>query len=145
MSRAVYFEYKGKKYTASEIENTFGIKKATFLQRLFKGMSVEEAIETPVKVAPVYIYEGKKYRLTELAKATGLHKATIRRRIFVQGLTVEEAIQKKDYRERKRKTNVFFTDEEKEEKSELSKMDWDKFEKNFKSKPYFGDITRLTR
>jgi len=43
------YEYNGQEYTKTEIAKIFGIDKRTFGQRLEKGMSVKEAIETPVQ------------------------------------------------------------------------------------------------
>ena len=51
-SRRIYnpkYTYKGHEYTKTEISKMFGIDKRTFGLRLERGMSVAEAIETPVR------------------------------------------------------------------------------------------------
>lgn len=50
--RSVRFTYKDKEYTLGELANLSGIKKATLNSRIYLyGMSVKEAIETPVRTA----------------------------------------------------------------------------------------------
>lgn len=43
------YEYKGITFQQFETEKLFGIKRTTFQRRIYKGMSVIEAIETPVR------------------------------------------------------------------------------------------------
>jgi hypothetical protein len=45
----VFFNYKGKKYTVVQISEEFNINSMTFVNRINRGWSVEEAIETPVR------------------------------------------------------------------------------------------------
>lgn len=43
------YEYNGIIFTQSEVYKLFGIKRCTFQRRLKVGMSVKEAIETPLR------------------------------------------------------------------------------------------------
>lgn len=43
------YKYKGIEFHQCDVEKLFGINRTTFQRRIYKGMSVEEAIETPVR------------------------------------------------------------------------------------------------
>lgn len=43
------YKYKGTVFQQYETEKLFGIKRTTFQRRIYSGMSVEEAIERPVR------------------------------------------------------------------------------------------------
>ncbi len=65
------YEYNGEHYTIGEISKKFGIDKRTFRTRLEKGMTVAQAIESPVKSRKeeaTIEYQGKKYTIRQLRK-----------------------------------------------------------------------------
>lgn len=74
-------EYKGIKYTLAEAEVVFGIPQATLRRRLKRGMSVKQAIETPIFRTATYEYHGKEYTAHELADMANLPVNTVRSRI----------------------------------------------------------------
>lgn len=43
------YNYRGLEFYQCDVEKLFGINRTTFQRRIYKGMSVEAAIETPVR------------------------------------------------------------------------------------------------
>ena len=109
--KAKIIEYKGKKYSPKELSLLKNIKYSTLINRLHKGMSVKEAIETPIyakRNKPKYKYNDKLYYLSELMKFTNLSRTTVEKRLR-QGWEVEDALTKSTYY-RKEQTEPYFKD-----------------------------------
>lgn len=109
--KAKKIEYKGRKYSPRELSELKNIKYSTLINRLYKGMTVEEAIETPLyakRNKPKYKYKGRLYYLSELMKFTKLSRSTVEKRLR-QGWEVEDALTRpKHYR--KEQTEPYFKD-----------------------------------
>lgn len=73
--------YKGETKCLSEWAREIGINAVTLLNRLQRGMSVEEAIETSPKRTITYEVDGDKYSCKEWAKIIGVCEDTIRKRL----------------------------------------------------------------
>lgn len=99
--KAKRIEYKGKKYSPKELSLLKNIKYSTLINRLNKGMTVEEAIETPIyakRNKPKYKYKGRLFYISELMKFTNLSRTTVDKRLR-QGWEVEDALTRpKHYR-----------------------------------------------
>ena len=111
MRKVKKFEYKGKMYSLKELSKLTNIKYNTLLSRIYEGMSVKEAIETPLyakRNKPKYKYNDKLYYLSELMKFTNLSRTTVDKRLR-QGWEVEDALTRpKHYR--KGQTEPYFKD-----------------------------------
>jgi hypothetical protein len=69
------------------------MRKGVLLSRLEKGMSIEEALQAPVRKrsGPV-AYSGETLTITEIAKRHGINKKTLFDRLY-RGMSIEEALQ----------------------------------------------------
>lgn len=94
------YTYKGETFTSIKALADFtGIKYGTLKCRMELGISVEEAIEAPLRTRfkktdrnPIF-YQGKEYAgLMVLAKTFGINRETLKGRIR-GGMSVEEAIE----------------------------------------------------
>lgn len=87
--------YKGETYTLYQLAKKVGIDYKLLWERLRKGMSVEEAVTTPVrKSGPApqrYTIDGESYTVAELSKKYNISTPTLRVRIR-SGMSIEEAI-----------------------------------------------------
>lgn len=90
------YEYKNFKGTIPEIINHFDldINKMTIYDRMRKGMTIDEAIETPIKKLASYEYKGFIGSIPEIIAHfnLGINKMTIYDRIR-KGMTIEQAIE----------------------------------------------------
>ena len=77
-----FIEYEGNTYTLAEAEIVFGVSQKLLSERLCRGMSVKDAIETPVKQISMYEYQGNLYTSGQLAKLSGLSNSCIISRIL---------------------------------------------------------------
>lgn len=139
------YEYRGKKYTMKELSKLSGLRYSVIQNRIANNWDIDDVVTKPLKKPRKYMYKGEYYTVKELSEMCGITTKLIHDRLR-KGLPIEEVLKKPKKRIPKEpveiKPKFYFSEEEKER---LQKMDWDKFEKNFKSKPYLGDITRLTR
>lgn len=109
--KAKRIEYKGKKYSPKELSLLKNIKYSTLINRLHKGMSVKEAIETLIyakRNKPKYKYKGRLFYISELMKFTNLSRTTVEKRLR-QGWEVEDALTRPKYY-RKGQTEPHFKD-----------------------------------
>lgn len=95
MSRGKYgkqYEFKGKLYFATEIEKKFGIKFNTFLRRIDRGMTVEEAISMPLQNNTKYVmYHGRYVTKKQLAETVGVTLSALNARVRKYKCTYEQA------------------------------------------------------
>ena len=95
MSRGRYgkqYEYKGKWYFATELEKMSGIKFNTILQRLKRGLTVEEAISVPLQGQnPTILYHGRYITKKQLANISGVTLASLQYRVRKYKCTYEQA------------------------------------------------------
>lgn len=95
MSRGKYgkqYEFKGKLYFATEIEKHFGIKFNTFLRRIDRGMTVEEAISMPLQNNSKYVmYHGRYVTKKQLAETVGITLSALNARVRKYKCTYEQA------------------------------------------------------
>lgn len=109
--KAKRIEYKGRKYSPRELSELKNIKYSTLINRLYKGMTVEEAIETPIyakRNKPKYKYKGRLFYISELMKFTKLSRSTVDKRLR-QGWEVVDALTRPKYY-RKGQTEPYFKD-----------------------------------
>lgn len=87
-------KYRGKNYTLSELSNSDSVTAGLIWSRIYRGWSVEKAVETPSQAANHrYKYKGAEYRLFELAELSGLSSQIIRSRICDCNWPVERAVE----------------------------------------------------
>lgn len=144
MKEARKYKYKGEYYTIKELSKISNISPSAIQNRINSGWSIECAVDTPIRNARIYNYNGEICTVVEFGKKYNINSKLIYKRLR-NGMTIKEAIETPVKFTGRELTNYQQFDFTPEEKERLQKMDWDKFEKNFKSKPYLGDITRLTR
>ena len=89
------FEYKGEEVTIEEIADMIGIKEDTVRSRFYRGMSVEEVINTPLFTHTggkiMFDYKGEKLSTRKLSEKTGLSESLIRTR-HARGMTTDEIV-----------------------------------------------------
>lgn len=86
-------EYKGETKTSTEWAEYFGIHPVTFRNRLDRGMSVEEAIETPVMERKTIVSStGEAHTESEWSRISGVNRTTLHRRIYIRNMDVDRAI-----------------------------------------------------
>ncbi len=86
-------EYKGETKTSTEWAEYFGINPVTFRDRLNKGMSVEEAINTPVLERKMITSSfGESHTESEWARISGVNRTTIHRRVYYSNMDVDKAL-----------------------------------------------------
>lgn len=78
--------YKGKEYTLTELAAMAGIKRNTLASRLWRGMSIEQALAETVKKSAdrrkKYLeYKGEVRSVSEWAEILGMSKRTFRSRL----------------------------------------------------------------
>lgn len=99
-------------YTLKEISNLAGVKYSTLINRLYSGMSIEDATEKQLYIKQTsrkYEYKGNLYSVTELMQFTDLSRFTVDKRLR-SGWSVEDALTKpKHYR--KEETEPQFKDD----------------------------------
>lgn len=86
--------YKGKTYTTTELAKKAGMTRDLLYERIFtRGLSVEEAVETPVRQNSISIeFEGVKYEsLKDLADAYNISADILRIR-HKKGWSIEDAV-----------------------------------------------------
>ncbi len=92
--------FDGKTIRELAIEN--GIQPSTLRQRVRTGMSIEEAIATPVRTRDVSnVAHGERFSgktIAQWSDETGLSYAVIYRRLKIENLSLEEAIRPLDRR-----------------------------------------------
>jgi hypothetical protein len=85
------YTYQGKQYTLKGLSKFTNIKRNILSDRLYSGMSVEDAVNTPVRITPKYTYKGKEYGLMELLSITNIPRNTLMR-YLAKGLSVDESV-----------------------------------------------------
>lgn len=85
------YEYNGHHYTSAQLAELTGLPVEKIRTRLASGMSVEDAITTPVRKTPTYDYKGKQYTVKELCQLFGCQDYALRHHLR-GGKTVEEAL-----------------------------------------------------
>lgn len=92
--RGIEVEYRGKKYASiDKLALAVGMQKATLHSRLRSGMSLEQAIEKPVRKGLSVLYRGKIYRsIKALAGELGISYTLLWKKIK-KGIAVEEAVE----------------------------------------------------
>lgn len=85
--------YKGETKCLSEWAREIGINATTLLNRLQRGMSVEEAIETPPKRTVMYEVDGESHSCKEWVKIIGICEDTVRKRLK-EGYNMKEIVHK---------------------------------------------------
>ena len=91
--RKYVYDYLGNKYiNRKEMCKAYSIKESTYRSRIKKGMTVKEALTTPLSQRYVYDHLGNKYiNQEEMCKAYNIKESTYRSRTK-RGATVEEAL-----------------------------------------------------
>lgn len=75
-------EYNGMKMTCTQMAEYFGINVNTFKYRIYNGMSVEDAINTPIRAyEPIQNSYGEFHTLKEWAEISGINRSTLSNRI----------------------------------------------------------------
>ena len=99
----------GKIYTVNgftgnltQIAEHFNINYTTLCSRINKGMSIEDAVNTPVEEIETYTVNGFTGNLTQIAKHFNVNRKTLKYRLE-HGFTIEEAVffQKEYYGQKK--------------------------------------------
>jgi predicted DNA-binding protein YlxM (UPF0122 family) len=85
------YEYRGKKYTLGELSKETGVKKSMLATRLKRGMSVEDAVNTPEKVVAKYFYNGQEMSIRQIAIETKSDPKRLKTALK-DGLSMEDAI-----------------------------------------------------
>ena len=88
------YEYKGRKYTQTDLAGIAGIGVATIRYRLKAGWSVEEAVETPIdgrKKHCCRLFNGRELGVAEVARMMGVSKDAIYQRIH-RGKTLRQIV-----------------------------------------------------
>ena len=81
MPKAKIYTVDGVTGTLTQICDHFGIKKETAKHRLRRGMSVEEAIKTPVRSAKQYTVNGFTGSLKEVSEHFGASYSVVEQRL----------------------------------------------------------------
>ena len=86
-------KYKDITKTCTEMAEYFGINPITFRYRLYSGMTVEEAIETPIRT-PLTITTsfGETRTISDWSEISGINSNTIRNRVFHLGWNADIAL-----------------------------------------------------
>ena len=75
-------EYDGMKMTCTQMAEYFGIDVNTFKYRIYRGMSVEDAIKTPIRTYElIQSSYGEFHTLKEWAEISGINRSTLSKRI----------------------------------------------------------------
>lgn len=86
-------EYKGKSMTTTQLAESVGMSPKTLRDRLNKGMSVEEAVETPVLERNIITSSsGVSHTESEWSRISGVNRTTIHRRIYYSNMDVDTAL-----------------------------------------------------
>ena len=85
-------EYKGKKYTLSQLADAFNMSNSLVDNRIRAGWSIEKIVETPVKSHSLFKYNGELKTITELSKICGLSVSILSSRIVRRKWDVEKAV-----------------------------------------------------
>ena len=86
-------EYKGKSMTTTQLAEYVGMSPKTLRDRLNKGMSVEEAVETPVLERNIITSSsGVSHTESEWSRISGVNRTTIHRRIYYSNMDVDTAL-----------------------------------------------------
>lgn len=89
----VRYQYKGRELTIPQLSEIYGINKQTLFWRVRKkGMSIAEAIETPIDTSRKQKLSVKHPGLAEKCKNAGLKYQTVWQRIFLYGWSEEMAL-----------------------------------------------------
>lgn len=84
--------HKGKTQTMSQWAREVGLSNVVLSDRLGRGWTVEEALETPLTVRPLMLTcDGRTQKVDDWAKEVGVCRKTIENRLW-RGFSVEEAI-----------------------------------------------------
>lgn len=86
------YEYKDHLYTVSGLAKICNIPPNVLADRLCYGMSVEQAVETPIREVNKYKFKDEYVSIPELVGITGIPRATLRREITVKGYSADEAV-----------------------------------------------------
>lgn len=87
-----YEEYNGEKVTIVELSKRTGISESTLRARLKRGMTVEEAVTTPVSTDYTITYNGVSKHISYFSKEYGIPVSVLKYRIFKKGWAVEDAL-----------------------------------------------------
>ena len=85
------FEYKGRVVTFAQLEKEKGYSDSTITKRLKSGWSLEEAIETPLKIT-LFEFRGEAKTLRQWAQEYGINVDTVRQRMNNSGWSLEKAL-----------------------------------------------------
>lgn len=121
MVQTKYYDYKGQKVNIYQLANLSGLKPNTIRYRL-KHMSVEEAIENPYghrynikynenRRNKLYCYMGQEYTAQEICDLTGTSLYKFKKNIE-NGMSVEEAVKKKNIAYRSNSKFYYFEGKE---------------------------------
>lgn len=86
------YEYKGETKTVSQLAEKYGINKNTLIWRLSKGMSIKDAIETPIDESRHQKTAIKREGLAKKCKEYGIRYQTVWQRMFLYGWSEEKAL-----------------------------------------------------
>lgn len=84
-----FVDFRGEQMSAAEVAERTGINYHTFLSRIHRGISVEEAISTPTE--RLFKYLGREKTSSEWAREFGLSVRTVNSRI-AKGWSIEKAL-----------------------------------------------------
>lgn len=85
-------EYQGETLSVSQCSEKFNINANTIYERIRNGLSLQEAVQTPLSKPQKYEYKGKEYGYTEIQKVFGINATTFVNRVK-RGMAIEEAIE----------------------------------------------------
>lgn len=80
-STSFLIEYNGEKLSCADLSRMCGLEKHTILERLRKGISVQEAISTQSRTGRTYSIGGESGTIQELAEKHGLNRTTLLQRV----------------------------------------------------------------
>src|SRR5574343_1017407 len=87
-----YF-FMGKQVCLSEISNITGLDVKFLHNRIFRdGLSIDEAVNNPLKCTILYKYNGEYMSLPEISSRCGIKYPTLRRRVNFLGMTINDAV-----------------------------------------------------
>lgn len=93
-SSSTYVEVDGKTMVMSDAAEHMGLSRATLVDRLSRGLTIEDMRVRPKFAKKIVLFEGQPTNLTAVSVATGIKYATLWNRMSTQGLSLNDAIKK---------------------------------------------------